>query len=131
MADRVRAGGAGVGDDLAGGGDAERFLRVHDGLLRRVVGDQRSGARAGGLARLQPAIILLAEGHAAAGRAHHRELRPETRALGERLLERENHHLRDPMQPLGVEVRLSGAGQTRVGNLARGLASATVHRKAR
>ena len=50
--DRVGAGGAGVGDDLAGGGDPEGFLRVHDGLLGRVVGDQRSGVAGGGCLRV-------------------------------------------------------------------------------
>ena len=35
MPDRVRAGSAGIRDDLARGREAERFLRVHDRLLRR------------------------------------------------------------------------------------------------
>ena len=48
MANRVRPGGAGVRNHLAGCREAESLLRVHHGLLRRVVRDERSRALPGG-----------------------------------------------------------------------------------
>ena len=54
----------------------------------------------------------------------------ETRGLGERLAEGENHHLCHPMKPFGAELRLARAGQTRIRNLPRGLATAMLYREA-
>ena len=69
MPDRVRAGGAGIRDDLARCRDAERFLRVHHRLLRRVIGDQVRRVPVEFGRAVQHAIIFFAERHAAAGRA--------------------------------------------------------------
>ena len=81
MPDRVRAGGAGVRDDLAGRGEAAGLERVDHRLLRRVIGDPR---RRTGRARprlLERAIILFAETHPAARRPDDSQLRAEVRRL--------------------------------------------------
>ena len=76
------------------------------------------------------AVIFFAKGHAAAGRADDGQFGLETRGLRQRFAQGENHHPRDAMQTLGAELRLSGAGQTRVGDLPGGLAPAMLDREA-
>ena len=99
MTDRVRTGCTSVRDDLTWCADSEGFLRIHHWLLRRVICDQRRRAAVRRAVRLEPAIILFAERHPAAGRADNRELRLEITRLIHGFFHRQDHHSRDAMEP--------------------------------
>ncbi len=123
VADRIRAGGAGIGDDLAGRGNAKRFLRINRRFLRRIVGDPARRVPQPTLS-IYRAVIILAERHAAACRADYGQFRFKPRALRERLAQRADHHLRGAMQTFCLAPVWSMGEKPFVRNLPGGLASA-------
>ena len=69
------------------------------------------------------AIVILAEGHAAAGCANNRQFRLELRVDPAQFLQRRDHHLRRAVQPLAFAAARNAGEQAVVRYLGRRLAS--------
>ena len=132
VADRVCAGRAGIGNHLAGRGNATRFLGVHE-LAFAGCNSRSATARSRDEwpFDLQPAIILLAESHpAAVGGGHVRQFRPEIAGLGEGFFECQDHHPGNAIEAVpvwGVNWLASASGPLPA--WPGGLAPATIHRE--